>query len=87
MEEMKPNQQLLEISENINHQVWTSTQALNKGPIKLDHNDVRSSVQTAMMIQLLTDIKNELMFMNQEKRMTAFPKSMFSTGQMPQTKE
>lgn len=80
MQELKPNPRILEIAEAINNEVWKSAQALNKGPIKLDHNDVRESVQTAMLIQLLTEIRDELIFANHEKRMSSMPKSMFSTA-------
>lgn len=77
MQEMKPNPKLLEIAEIINHETAVSAQARNKGTVKLDHNDVRSSIQTAMLIAVLNDIRDELRFANQGKRAEAFPKSMF----------
>lgn len=77
MQELKPNTKLLEICEEISHQVWTSTQALNKGPVKMDHNDVRSSVETAMILTALREVRDELRFMNHEKRMSGLPNSMF----------
>lgn len=80
MQELKSNEELLELAMIINDETWKSAQAQNKGPIKLDHNDVRSNVQTAMLIQLLTEIRDELRFANQEKRMNALPKSMFAAG-------
>lgn len=80
MQELKPNPKLLETCEEINHQVSTSWQALNKGGIKLDHNDVHSSVQTAMLLGVLREIRDELRFSNHKERMSALPNSMFSTG-------
>lgn len=80
MQELRPNAKLLEIAEDINNEVWKSAVALNKGPIKLDHNDVRSSVQTAMLLTVLREIRDELRFANHEKRMSAMPNSMFSRG-------
>lgn len=77
MQEMKPNPKLMETMEAINHETAVSAQALNKGPVKPDHNDVRSSVQTAMLIEVLSEIRDELRFANHEKRMAAFPNSMF----------
>lgn len=86
MQELKPNPKILETAETINHEVWKSAQALNKGPVKLDHNDVRSSIQTAMLLMVLTEIRDELRFSNHEKRMAAFPQSMFSTGPLVHNK-
>jgi len=77
MQEMRPNPKLMETMEAINHETAVSAQPLNKGTIKLDHNEVRSSVQTAMLIEVLSEIRDELRFANQEKRMAALPKSMF----------
>lgn len=79
MQELIPNAKILAIAEEINHEVWKSAQTLNKGPIKLDHGDVRESVQTAMLLIALREIRDELMFMNHEKRMAAHPLSMFAT--------
>jgi hypothetical protein len=78
MQELKPNQKLIEIADYINQEVWKSAQTLNKGPIKLDHNDVRSSVQTALLLEVLTEIRDELRFSNHEKRMSSLPLSMFN---------
>lgn len=78
MQEMKPNAKLLEIAERINHETAVSAQELNRGPVKLDHNNVRSSIQTAMLLQVLTEIRDELRFANQEKRLAALPLSMFN---------
>lgn len=83
MQELRPDAKILEIAEKINHEVWKTHQTLNKGPIKLDHNDVRSSVQTALIILALEQVCNELRFANHKERMKALPNSMFSTGQLP----
>jgi hypothetical protein len=79
MQELIPNAKILEIAEEINNEVWKSATKLNKGPIKLDHNDVRSSVQTAMLLIAMREIRDELQVTSHAKRMESLPNSMFVT--------
>jgi len=81
MQELIPNPRLLGIAEEINNEVWKAAQPLNKGPIKLDHGDVRSSIETAMLLAALRDIRDELRFANHEKRISTLTNSMFAPRQ------
>lgn len=87
MQELIPNPKLLEICEELNNETWKCAQPLQKGPVKPDHNNIRQMLETAMIVTVLREIRDELRFANHEKRMAQFPNSMFSTAPQAHNKE
>lgn len=78
MQEFKLDPKIVDLVEFIKNQVWAGASALAKGGVKLDHEDVREMIMTAMVLKELQAIRNELILSNSKLRQEMFPQSMFN---------
>jgi hypothetical protein len=75
----EPNPRLKEIAERMKLEAEAQAQSLNSGVMKVDYNAILGLIQTAELLEVLTQIRDELRLANHTERMKLFPNSMLNT--------
>lgn len=78
----KPEPKVKELVDEMQNDIRILAVEMSRGDVNYDHGTIKSLIETAKLLSILEQIRDELRVMNHATRMKRFPASLLNTEEI-----